>query len=50
MGLRRNRLRLAVVAVLVLGIGAASSAQGASEATRPDSITIAYQFEWVTRR
>ena len=44
MGLRRNRLRLAVVAVLVLGIGAASSAQGASEATRPDSITIAYQF------
>ena len=49
MGLRRNRL-LAVVAVLVLGIGAASSAQGASEATRPDSITIAYQFEWATRR
>jgi NitT/TauT family transport system substrate-binding protein len=44
MGLRRNRLRLAVVAVLVLGIGAASSAQGASEATRPDNITIAYQF------
>jgi NitT/TauT family transport system substrate-binding protein len=30
--------------VLVLGIGAASSAQGASEATRPDNITIAYQF------
>ena len=30
--------------MLVLGIGAASSAQGASEATRPDSITIAYQF------
>jgi NitT/TauT family transport system substrate-binding protein len=44
MGLRRNRLRLAVVAMLVLGIGAASSAQGASEATRPDNITIAYQF------
>jgi NitT/TauT family transport system substrate-binding protein len=44
MGLRRNRLRPAVVAVLVLGIGAASSAQGASEATRPDNITIAYQF------
>ncbi|MGH3080475.1 MAG: ABC transporter substrate-binding protein [Gaiellaceae bacterium] len=35
---------MAVVAVLVLGIGAASSAQGASEATRPDNITIAYQF------
>jgi NitT/TauT family transport system substrate-binding protein len=31
-------------AVLALGIGAASSAQGASEATRPDKITIAYQF------
>jgi ABC-type nitrate/sulfonate/bicarbonate transport system substrate-binding protein len=44
MGLTRNRLRRAVVAVLVLGIGAASSAQGASEATRPDNITIAYQF------
>jgi ABC-type nitrate/sulfonate/bicarbonate transport system substrate-binding protein len=44
MGLTRNRLRPAVVAVLVLGIGAASSAQGASEATRPDNITIAYQF------
>jgi NitT/TauT family transport system substrate-binding protein len=35
---------VAAVAVLVLGIGAASSAQGASEATRPDKITIAYQF------
>jgi NitT/TauT family transport system substrate-binding protein len=44
MALRRNRLRLAVAAVLAVGIGAASSAQGASEATRPDSITIAYQF------
>lgn len=44
MALRSNRLRLAVAAVLVLGIGAASSAQGASEATRPDKITIAYQF------
>src|SRR5918995_780429 len=44
MALRRNHLRLAVAAVLVIGIGAASSAQGASEATRPDKITIAYQF------
>jgi NitT/TauT family transport system substrate-binding protein len=35
---------VAAVAVLVFGIGAASSAQGASEATRPDKITIAYQF------
>jgi NitT/TauT family transport system substrate-binding protein len=44
MGLRRNRLRVVAAAVLALGIGAASSAQGASEATRPDKITIAYQF------
>jgi NitT/TauT family transport system substrate-binding protein len=42
--MRRSRLRVAAVAVLVFGIGAASSAQGASEATRPDKITIAYQF------
>lgn len=44
MALRSKRLRLAVAAVLVLGISAASSAQGASDATRPDKITIAYQF------
>ena len=44
MALRSNRLRVVAAAVLALGIGAASSAQGASEATRPDKITIAYQF------
>ena len=44
MALRTNRLWAALVGVLVLGIGAASSAQGASEAVRPDKITIAYQF------
>ena len=44
MAVRRNRLRVLAAAVLAVGIGAASSAQGASEATRPDNITIAYQF------
>jgi NitT/TauT family transport system substrate-binding protein len=44
MAVRTNRLRVVAAAVLALGIGAASSAQGASEATRPDNITIAYQF------
>lgn len=44
MAVRSNRLRVVAAAVLALGIGAASSAQGASEATRPDKITIAYQF------
>jgi NitT/TauT family transport system substrate-binding protein len=44
MAVRSNRLRVVAAMVLVLGIGAASSAQGASEATRPDKLTIAYQF------
>lgn len=44
MAVRGNRLRVVAAAVLALGIGTASSAQGASEATRPDTITIAYQF------
>jgi NitT/TauT family transport system substrate-binding protein len=44
MAVRTNRLRVVAAAVLALAIGAASSAQGASEATRPDNITIAYQF------
>jgi NitT/TauT family transport system substrate-binding protein len=44
MAVKSNRLWVVAAAVLALGIGAASSAQGASDATRPDKITIAYQF------
>jgi NitT/TauT family transport system substrate-binding protein len=48
MGQRANLLRRAVavtvVAAVVMAAGAGGTARGASSATRPDSITIAYQF------